>query len=166
MLIKRDGQKGNDEEVAVALWDKMYAESCRALDPDDQGYFISGWKRANATARLQLIRLWRRRVTRSWMAFSMETLAKAIPSLGTTGTIKLDQVRKVALSQQRKLAGTLPCVRARVGQSLSMGQPKPLPPRCYTFDWKYSWTPAGKEIYQKWHARRRGTLSKAGSEVA
>ena len=96
----------------------------------------------------------------------MKALAKAIPCLGTTGTIKLGQVRKLALSQQRNLAGTLPCVRASAGPSLSLGQPKPLPPRCYAFDWKYYWAPEGKEIYKKWHARRREPLGKAGSKVA
>ena len=96
----------------------------------------------------------------------MEALAKAIPFLGTTRTIKSSQTPKVALSQQRSLTGKVPCVGAVAGPSLSLRQPKPLPPRFYAFDWKYCWTKGGKERYKKWHARRRAPLCTAGSKVA
>ena len=55
-FVKVHGQKGDDAEVNVALWDKMYAVICLHRRPDDFRCFKEGWRKANATTQKCIIR--------------------------------------------------------------------------------------------------------------
>jgi len=65
-VLKQDGQKADDAAVPVRLWDSMFLLS-RATIPEVQHRPVpDGWRRGLDLFRNLLIRVWRRRVFRSW----------------------------------------------------------------------------------------------------
>lgn len=62
-------------------------------------------------------------------------------------TISAEAAPAAAKRQQKHLIGKTLCVDDRAGPSLRSRQPKLLPQRSYSFDWKYYWGPGGRERY-------------------
>ena len=130
-FVKAHGQKGDDAEVNVALWDKMYAASCLHRQPDDFRCFKEGWRKANATTRNCIIRFWRRRVTRSWIAFSLKELTKGM-SLGVRGEPSTPRVGQFAAAVQvemdRDKFSELRLLAVREGPGLPLRRETESPP--------------------------------------
>ena len=147
-ILKQDGQKSDDAEVPIRLWDSMF---CSSLPSGDIPRV--GWRMALSQLRAGFILVWRRRVLRSWTNWTLRAISQRF--LGAHYPASWAEARRAVHPLESMLTDAL--VRARlVSPGARIRKAKDASSaRQHASDWLYEWTTGGLASYKAWHAGRR-----------
>ena len=142
-MVKVDGQKADDAEVPIELWDKMFALTWATNLPGIE--LPRGWRQALGSLRKGFSVWWKRKVLRSWIGHikRVDRLPRADKPPSEKKVRKCKAV--VVWSRSPGLALSLP-------GSVGIG---PGQKRVYAHDWVYDWEPEGREGYVQWFQARK-----------
>ncbi|KAL7468881.1 hypothetical protein ACHAXS_009127 [Conticribra weissflogii] len=122
-VVKKDGQKADDAEVPVHLWDSMWVHTI-PTDFVKQPTPGSEWRNLLRLLRGGAIRWWRRKIQRSLWADVNSRASKNFSTDPGSGWV--------------------------CSNTVSPGLPYGNPPRRHPYDWVFGWTSTGKNRYRKW----------------
>ena len=136
-VLKDDGQKADDAEVKVEMWDASF-QTDRAADNRITHPLRIGWRQGLTKFRNAHLRLWRKRQLRCWIEFGAASGHK-----GHWSARELTHESWFNLTQTRSYP-----IRRGPGNQ----------PQSQPFDWKYTWTAGersgGRSLYRRWHKKR------------
>ena len=132
-VLKQDGQKADDAEVPVRLWDSMFLLSRPTVPGLSDKELPNNWRHGMDLFRRILVKTWRRRVLRSWVVWYQQILP----------TNSLHPIRSWFDLEHRQPGARI----RRASDPNSAVQ--------HQFNWHYRWTPCGLAAYKDWHKAQR-----------